>query len=314
MRPRRTHDTEGFHMASRRFDALSTLGLQRVRIGGSFYPQNTDPPEIIAGKGWTVVRTGTGTYRVMFNDRYFGLEDITATLQLDQGYGFIVTRAAPVNPPDYIDFEVYSVGQPNSLGTKVTTSVDLLGARILNANATQNLIYSAGPPIAGVGGLMAVNTEPSLTIDGANQVPYVLWAATKVDEIVLTTYIPNTYNETNDLTLSLLSKTNGVTDTVNFVVQAYIDDSSTDIGGTTSAIGQNVLGDATLTISAGTYAGKLLSLTIKPTTHGTDAAKLYQVKLDAPVASTTPAVVDITGNVQNIIHWSAVLKNTGADF
>lgn len=68
-------------MGSRRYDPLKTLGLQRVKIAGSFGVDGTPAITDVRGKGFTVSRTGAGEYLVTFDDKYVELMDVSVSTQ-----------------------------------------------------------------------------------------------------------------------------------------------------------------------------------------------------------------------------------------
>lgn len=63
------------------FDELQSLGREIKIVTGSFAPQNTGVPATLLGIGWTVARTGTGTYTITLNDVYASLIAGVATFQ-----------------------------------------------------------------------------------------------------------------------------------------------------------------------------------------------------------------------------------------
>ena len=78
-------------MASRRFDAVKTQGLQRVRIGGSFRPAGTGAPTNIVGQGFAVARTGVGAYDITFDDSFVALDECQACAREKDGNAVTVT-------------------------------------------------------------------------------------------------------------------------------------------------------------------------------------------------------------------------------
>lgn len=69
-------------MASRTTTAVKALTRETVLIAGSFAPAGTGAPTAVQGKGFTVARTGVGTFLVTFADKYAALAAATGTLQL----------------------------------------------------------------------------------------------------------------------------------------------------------------------------------------------------------------------------------------
>lgn len=69
-------------MASRSFFPVKSLGRELVNAVGSFAPAGTGAVTAVKGKGFTVARTGVGTFLVTFADKYAALVAANATLQL----------------------------------------------------------------------------------------------------------------------------------------------------------------------------------------------------------------------------------------
>lgn len=69
-------------MANRTFDKPMTLGKGIVKIEGSFAPAGTSAPTAVKGKGFSVSRSGVGTFVVLLEDAYVDLNCATASLQL----------------------------------------------------------------------------------------------------------------------------------------------------------------------------------------------------------------------------------------
>lgn len=66
-------------MANRRFDpAPQTLGARRVMLQGSFAPQGASAPINKKGNGFTVTRTGVGTFLIQFQDPFFDYDEVGA--------------------------------------------------------------------------------------------------------------------------------------------------------------------------------------------------------------------------------------------
>lgn len=63
-------------MANRRFDNPQTLGARRVFLQGSFAPAGTGQPTSKKGVGFTVTRTGVGTFTVALPDPYFDFDEV----------------------------------------------------------------------------------------------------------------------------------------------------------------------------------------------------------------------------------------------
>jgi hypothetical protein len=69
-------------MADRLFFQTQCLNLEEDLIVGSFAPAGTGAPTATNGLGYTVTRTGVGTFSVALNDEYYTLLACGADLQL----------------------------------------------------------------------------------------------------------------------------------------------------------------------------------------------------------------------------------------
>lgn len=64
--------------------ALGIVGLNKIKIGGRFFPNNTSAIDNTKniGKGWTVAYTSTGLYTITLANHYVQIDDAEATLHL----------------------------------------------------------------------------------------------------------------------------------------------------------------------------------------------------------------------------------------
>lgn len=85
-------------MASRPFQDLQTLGAGRVVISGRFAPNGSSAPTAVGGRGFTVSRTGTGTYVVNLQDTYPGLLHADARLWSTAATGVRAHMSAVSSP------------------------------------------------------------------------------------------------------------------------------------------------------------------------------------------------------------------------
>ena len=68
-------------MAARIWQSIQGLVHGQIVISGSFAPAGTDAPTTVRGRGFTVARTGVGSFTVTFSDSYPELVAVTAQLQ-----------------------------------------------------------------------------------------------------------------------------------------------------------------------------------------------------------------------------------------
>lgn len=74
-------------MANRTFRDLQTLPVGVVVLEGSFQPNNTGAVTLPLGTGFTVARTGVGTYVVSLTDVYTSLLSASVDLQSSAASG-----------------------------------------------------------------------------------------------------------------------------------------------------------------------------------------------------------------------------------
>lgn len=72
-------------MASRQFHTVQSANPEVKVIEGSFAPAGTGAPTDVNGKGFTVARTGVGTYLITLANKYAKFLSGTATMQLATG-------------------------------------------------------------------------------------------------------------------------------------------------------------------------------------------------------------------------------------
>jgi hypothetical protein len=73
-------------MASRRFDPLTVIGEKRVAITGKVFTNGSSNPATTVGKGYTITRTTTGTYAIVFSDIFNAFEGAFASVQATSGW------------------------------------------------------------------------------------------------------------------------------------------------------------------------------------------------------------------------------------
>lgn len=102
-------------MASRRFDPISTIGLQMVEINGIIRQGVGSDLYIDRGKGFTVQNTGSGLYSVFFDDSYNTLESVECTVLVNDydnqnmGVSFDPLSIGMYKPDNYIIFLTYNL-------------------------------------------------------------------------------------------------------------------------------------------------------------------------------------------------------------
>lgn len=132
----------------------------------------------------------------------------------------------------------------------------------------------------GSGGILASDTTPALARVNAatDKALKVEWAASNVDEVQFPSVpMPPDLDPNSDVTVHLLAKMGGATDTPTIDVQAFDGIGDTEMGGATGAL-SDTLAEVTVTLAAADIAGPaagFLNLALVPGAHGTDAIELY---------------------------------------
>src|SRR5438309_1378432 len=115
-------------MANRNFDHLQVLGKGIKEIAGSFAPNGTSSLDQtqVKGRGFSVLRTGVGTFTVTLQDKYVDLQSAHTDLAL---------HAAGPNWAQFGDIDVVSAK------TVVIRTVDGSGAAVDVAAQAFNRVH-----------------------------------------------------------------------------------------------------------------------------------------------------------------------------
>lgn len=132
----------------------------------------------------------------------------------------------------------------------------------------------------GSGGILGSDTTPALKrVNGAtDKALKVEWAAANVDEVQFDAVpMPPDLDPEKDITIHLLAKMGGSTDTPTIDVQVFDGAGDTEMGGATAALSA-ALTELTVTVAAAGIAGPpsgFLNIALVPGAHGTDALHLH---------------------------------------
>jgi hypothetical protein len=164
-----------------------------------------------------------------------------------------------------------------SLG-KGIIPIDIAGARSLASNDIPNT--AAAPP----GGLLTLNTNPLLKRENAatDKALKIQWAAGNAAEIALPPVVyPPDLDDAAIVTVKMLAKMGGSTDTPTITVGFFEGVGDTDAGGATGALSSS-LAVVSRDIAAADIgaAPKAASITLTPGAHATDVLDLYAVWLE----------------------------------
>lgn len=150
--------------------------------------------------------------------------------------------------------------------------LDITALRGIATNDIQDLVDS--------GGIMASDSTPALSrVNGAtDKALKVEWASGDVTEVQFPPApMLADLDADSDLTVHLLAKMGGGTDTPTIDVQAFDGIGDTEMGGATAAL-SNTLAELSVTLSSGDIAGPatgFLNIALVPGSHSTDALELY---------------------------------------
>lgn len=273
-----------------------------VNISGSFAPAGSSAPTARVGKGVAVSRTGTGVFRLTYEESFNQLLGVNVTPQLAAASQ--ERLVAVVGPHDSsnrtVDIYVYqeSVGH---------LELDIFTAR----EALSNEIGTAADGAAkGSGGILASDTTPILerVSTSTDKKARVTWAATVVDEIQ---FSPRTWpadmDASKDATVNLRLAKNTNTDTAAVVgVYAFEPVGDTNFGGNTAALDSATEATYSVTLDASDIAGypNAVNIGVIPGTHDNDAVYLY----NAWVEYTKLTLADVAADANNRINFEMVFQ------
>ena len=128
-----------------------------------------------------------------------------------------------------------------------------------------------------------LTTNAGFDMKGTSSKSIVLsWAASKVVAVGLTVQIPDDYDATNDyLKLRLKVMSAGSADTPTFTAAAYVNGAATDLAPDASAAISATLGWVEIDLSSNSISpGDVLTITLTPAAHTTDAIDVFAAKLE----------------------------------
>lgn len=151
--------------------------------------------------------------------------------------------------------------------------LDITALREIATNDIQDL--------AAHGGLLASDSDPSLArVNGAtDKALRVVWdTSADTDEVQFPpVFMPPDLDAGSDLTIHLLAKMGGTTDTPTIDVQVFDGIGDTEMGGATAAL-SDTLAELTVTVDAANISGHptgFLNISLVPAAHTNDALELY---------------------------------------
>lgn len=205
-------------------------------------------------------------------DKTKHFEELDDPLEHQEGTLSPATRRTRAVRNLFDDSTLTGAQAKNRLTSPGYIPLDITSLREIAANDVQNL--------AAHGGILATDSVPTLTrVNGATDKALVVtWAATNVDEVQFPPVtMPPDLDASSDLTVHLLAKMSGATDTPTVDVQVFDGIGDTEMGGATAALSDS-LAELTVTVSAANVSGHptgFLNIALVPGTHGTDALELY---------------------------------------
>lgn len=172
----------------------------------------------------------------------------------------------------------------NVTAAKVTATMRT-GFIPLDLFSTREIVTNNIPITSGTdAGILSSDSGPRLErINGATDKGIrVVWAAANVDEVQLPTFAyPPDLDDTAAVTVNILAKMSGATDTPTLTVSYFEGVGDTNAGAATSAL-SSTLTQKTVTIAAGDVGAypTFASVGITPGAHGTDAVEIYAVWIE----------------------------------
>lgn len=167
----------------------------------------------------------------------------------------------------------------SDLGPTLTANLNK-GFIPLDITSLREIVSDDTTTLANHGGILASDSTPILKRDNGatDKALRVEWAATNVDEVQFPPVpYPHDLDPATDITVHLLAKVSGATDTPVIDVQAWDGVGDTEMGGNTGAL-SNTLAEVTTTLANANISGPptgFLNVNLVPAAHGTDAIHLY---------------------------------------
>lgn len=282
-------------MAARIWQNIQGLIHGHKIIAGSFRPAGTGAPTNVTGRGFSVARTSVGLYTLTFTDAYPELASLEVGLRGADGLGHRIEAGDYSAANKTLQLRVFDGAGPRA------QVLDIAGLRDIASNAIQNL--------AAHGGILASDSTPILErVNGAtDKALRVKWAASDSNEAQFPPIpmLPG-MNGATDITLHLLAKMSGATDTPTIDVQVYDAIGDTEMGGATAALSSS-LQELTVTLAAANLSGHpsgFLNVSLVPGTHTTDAIELYAAWLEYT------GLVDLSADADNVVNFCAHFRNS----
>ena len=232
-------------------------GNSAVAVGDSIYYVDADTPHLskkASGYFFGVAQEAVGS-------------GSTATINV--WHVSVGTNNSTVNTGDLAAGAVTAAKLATTLKTGFMP-IPLASFREVATNATINA--------SGNGGLLASDTTPIFErVNAATDKQLrVNWAAGNVDEIVASFPYPPDLDDSAAVTVNLLMRMGGASDTPVVAVSYFEGVGDTNAGGNTTALSATVA-QKTVTIAAGDVGAypNMASIGIVPGTHATDAVWLY---------------------------------------
>ena len=178
-----------------------------------------------------------------------------------------------------------------STGAAAAITLPAFTGNIMVYESTQRFIplslvnareVSSGDPgnIAANGGILASDTTPILDAadGGTDNMLRIVWAATNVDVIALSTALPPDFNPGADLVFHYRATTGGATDDFKFTLESWFNEGDTTVTDASAAnLSKNgTFAEGTATIAAADIPAGAQTLTINlaPAAHGNDTCIL----------------------------------------
>jgi hypothetical protein len=289
-------------MASRRFDEIGTLGVNRVAVGGSFFTGSLQT----TGLGFSVSEISTGHYRVQFNNNFFGFDRGFATVRRPTG----IPSYATFGPFDSVNntIDIFTFSSENGIDRKVTIPLYPQEARILDSVGDfKNL--------ANHGGVLASDSTDCYIVTTNGLDTRVMFPAGSTQSLLWSVFMPDDIPNSSQCSFRMVAKTAGITDRDGFSVGIHYNDSATNWGGNVGPFSGNEFLPYALFFTSPASDTTAIHITLTPKTHNTDLLEMVGAELiytrNVPGAFQPESFAQ---DPNSLISFNCVFINSGCGY
>lgn len=282
-------------------DTQKVIGKDRVAIHGKFRPDGssgivTDSED---GHGWTVARTSVGLYTITLKKPMPALISHNCSVRDANGVGIQASFGDYNASAGTIQLRVFEGG------SKGAVPLDITSLREIASDDIQNL--------AAHGGILTTDSAPSLirVSTSTDKALRVIWASSNSAEVQFPSIpmLPS-MSGANDISIHLLARMAGATDTPTIDVQAFDGVGDTEMGSATAALSATIA-ELSATITAANLGGHptgFLNVSLVPGAHTTDALWLYAAWVE------WSTLVDLADDADNEVSFDLNFRNNAGNY